>query len=97
MKKYQLPKEFATKWVKALRETPESNRITEYYTDGKDCYCGFGLALLVAEADFTRERINSKLPEGLADIEHEIVTINDEYDYDFKFQADWIEANVEFI
>lgn len=97
MKRYKLQKEFATKWVEALRKTPEQNRIKEYYTNGNGCYCGFGLALLVANVDFTKERINSKMPEGLANIENEIVTINDEYDYDFNFQADWIEENVEFI
>jgi hypothetical protein len=52
MKKYTLPKEFATKWVEALRHNPYGQIKSDLYEpmiDGKDkeCFCANGIGLLI--------------------------------------------------
>lgn len=46
MKKYQLPREFATKWVAALRSGEYKQGTGGLYNDG--CYCCLGVAGVIA-------------------------------------------------
>lgn len=47
-KKYQLPKEFAERWVKALR-SGKYEQTTDCQLKLGDCYCVLGVAGIVAE------------------------------------------------
>lgn len=107
-KKYQLPREFATKWVEALRSGK--------YRQGKgrlknnDSYCCLGVACEISGA--TERQINhyAYIPKrstvnvptllksgcGVKGLICTISTMNDSGNT-FLEIADWIEQNIEFI
>lgn len=97
-KKYQLPKEFATKWVDALRSTTEKQGFTQYHNPLTGCYCGMGIGYLANGYRFDKDGSNlvNKTPIS-SDLFWAIVKLNDDLILPFTKQADWIEANVEFI
>lgn len=97
MKQFKLPKEFAEKWVAALRSGEYKQSYEDYENDG--CYCTAGVGY----------EVNGYQPKGdkllnfpdkdplTGKLFHEIVTMNDEQKLPFAEIADWIEENVEFV
>lgn len=108
-KKYQLPKEFATKWVEALRTKKYRQGNGRLKTNG-DCYCCLGVACAISGATDRqiggyayiplKSKINApKALKGMANgsgLVYKLSTMNDS-GHSFLLIADWIEANVEFI
>lgn len=79
MKKYQLPKEFAEKWVSALR-SGEYNQATKLLkSDHQDAYCCLGVCAVIN--GFTD---NKKLESngGLSEIGHYV----GDYEEDFQYE-----------
>lgn len=111
MKKYQLPKEFATKWVEALR-SGEYGQTREQLTDFHDNYCCLGvLCKILNISDEVIQSYNTfciavgdawspirHLPKGLNyELHMELTYLNDREKLTFPEIANWIEKNVEFI
>ena len=99
--KYQLPKEFATKWVKALRSGEYGQTRGEYYSEPFNCYCALGVSFKVigvqpAQWDAPISDIRWPLLDDM-DLKQIIIELNDDRCLTFPEIADWIEANVEFI
>lgn len=96
-KKYQLPKEFAEKWVKALRSGEHKQIKGSYIKDG--CYCAMGLGFMISGAVVGEIKLYGagKTPLKMFDIKSNIISLNDEKGKSFPEIADWIEANIEFI
>ncbi len=108
-KKYQLPKDFAEKWVKALRGG-EFGQTRFRLTDFCDNYCCLGIACKINDytdkqitdynntwfGDTNFKRIPVELRKNNALIER-LVELNDKYDKSFIDIADWIETNVDFV
>lgn len=108
-KKYQLPREFATKWIEALRSGEYGQTVREL-TNGNDDYCCLGVACKIAGYSdmemFTYNNVVfqdtpfNKLPfslhenEELTDI---LVRMNDLENKSFIEISQWITENVEFI
>jgi hypothetical protein len=108
---YQLPKEFATKWVAALR-SGEYQQTKGFFKDnesGIDCYCSNGLAYVSNGYQiFNYDQVNvggyvgsiwnsiGKLPVK-PNLVDAIIQLNDYDCLTFPEIADWIEANVEFV
>lgn len=103
-----LPKEFAEKGLKALRETPEDIHQTGYYYErisGK--YCAMGLMLKANGHEFIPEGTKIKditkdpflFKDGQYDDKFylDLFILNDNYQLTFKEIANWIEQNVEFV
>jgi len=105
-KKYQLPKEFATKWVEALR-SGDFKQTTGQLKRG-DCYCAIGVCALVNDFEFQGEgqlaykdgiSIYTKmdLTNQTLDFPKDIFRMNDTHKKPFIEIANYIEKNVEFI
>lgn len=110
-KQFQLPKEFATKWVEALRSG--GYKQAKSYLKAKEGYCCLGIACKIqgiSDLDiFGRSYpknivvpLNDKIPNillGDADGRNflGIVSLMNDNGKTFKEIADWIERNVEFI
>jgi hypothetical protein len=109
MKKYQLPKEFAEKWVEALRTTTE-----EKHHHGRlrhpaniDCFCGIGIGMvannIVISDDGVAIIIDSKTTDYFNSFIFEYALVcdfvvkNDQERLTFFELSDWLEENVEFI
>lgn len=98
MKKYQLPKEFAEKWVAALRDAEQDTQITGQYYDAElNCYCAMGIGLKANGYKFDNDGdlVGGINPLG-DDIWWDIMQLNDRDHKTFPEIADWIEANCEF-
>lgn len=98
-KKYSLPREFAEKWVAALRSGEFKQGKDAYYDKEMDCYCGSGLALIangITEIGGDSFKTEKRLPSDFYKMKPEIIQMNDDLDYTFTDQADWIEANCQF-
>lgn len=108
MKKYQLPKEFATKWVEALRSRKYRQGNGQLKVNDK--YCCLGVACELAGATHKQTQGYGYIPSGSRiNIPNEIkgfasannlvsmLTNMNDGGRDFNQIADWIEANVEFI
>lgn len=110
-KKYKLPKEFAEKWVTALR-SGEYKQTKGRLCNGNSHYCCLGIAGLVLGIIQSRLilKANKKLSSlafgvpvpfvhkaGEPDLQAELIQLNDYKDKSFPEIADWIEQNVEFI
>lgn len=110
-KKLQLPKEFAEKWVKALRSGEYEQGSEALHQNGK--YCCLGLACLVSGHEYVGSeglidlRKYYKVPPVLTDVyedeegkmpnlDQTLATMNDSGS-SFKDIANWIEHNIEFI
>lgn len=98
-KKYQLPKEFGEKWVKALRSGEYKLGRGAYYNKETNCYCGLGISALIAECTPLYGSIKLNGNEWPIDfkLKNEIIHLNDDLKYTFEQQADWLEQNVNFI
>ena len=105
-KKYQLPKEFAEKWVKALRSSPEAMHGSRtYYNPNTKCYCAMGLAYVANDiklgetGSFVKpNQIDPFANEtGKQPVWFEVMDMNDNKEKSFSEIADWVEANVEFV
>lgn len=103
---FELPKQFATKWVGALRGG-EYQQIQNQYTTGDGCFCVLGLGHHIdgckvdgKGSDAFLDSFSNKLP--CSNLGHngglysELTKMNDE-GITFPVMADWIEANVNFI
>lgn len=107
MKKYQLPRVFAEKWVEALRKTPETEHGKGIYFSPKTgCYCGMGLGFkannipLVEDGMFPIGREDKLLFHVEKDgdtLWRQLYQLNDCRNYTFPEIATWLEQNVEFI
>lgn len=103
MKNYKLPKEFAQKWVNALR-SGEYKQTQKCFTKGQDCFCALGLGYFILGCEPKKNKqggwnllgIHNDQMEILNPLFDEITTINDS-GKSFLEAANWIEANVEFI
>lgn len=100
MKKYKLPKEFAEKWVEALRSGEYKKFQYGYERDG--CYCAVGLAYKVNGYKFLtnghliNEKQNDFIYNNHIDIWKNVTKLNDIEGKSFSEIADWLCANVEF-
>lgn len=82
MKKYQLPKEFAEKWVKALRSKLNCNKTPDVIQSSlKD---KVGSSYLLSQPELRKEVLNQYLQRGGSCIGNIV-------------SASWLEQNVEFI
>jgi hypothetical protein len=107
MKIYQLPKEFATKWVAALRSGEYKQTGGVYYNPQNNCYCSMGVGLVANEIEINKKgdsTINDDNPflecmplTGDGTLWFAIYNLNDHEQKSFPEIADWIEANVDFI
>ncbi len=112
MKKYSLPREFAEKWVEALKSGgyEQTQRVLrERRLDGSYCYCGNGLAYEANGYEFannTQIICNGKnysgfVSHGILPIKEtlfdEVINLNDNRNLSFAQLADWITENVNFI
>lgn len=108
MKKYRLPKLFATQWVEALR-SGEYKQTTLVLCDNYG-YCCLGVACKVVDVPQSYIEAHNKdcisdfgffnygIPKELTlDLHKEFTVMNDELHKSFSEIADWIEQNVEFI
>lgn len=104
-KKYKLPKEFAEKWVDALRSRRYNQRQGSYYSKYDKCYCAMGVGLKQIKFKFNANETPDNSPfckwtdDGSCHtyLWHAIVKLNDTDKKTFTEIADWIEANVEFV
>lgn len=109
MKKYQLPKEFAEKWVAALRSGEYKQGSFGLYRPSNCSYCCLGVACVLAgqsPENIIRQWIDkpiSGIPDELIgnggnnDLVHDLSEMNDHDGKTFPEIADWIESNVEFV
>lgn len=106
-KNYQLPKEFATMWVDALRSGDYKQGQNYLYNNGKYCCLGVaGCILGVSKASLINNKESrlfaSVFPDNFTtdpmtySLQSEFIKMNDS-GCSFPEIADWIEANVEFI
>lgn len=111
-KKYQLPKEFAEKWIKALRSGDYEQGVFRL-KDEHGCYCCLGVAgamngihefgdkQFYNSCEFSLDIEDGLIPEALyGGSGNELVnTLTDKNDTGETFDsiADWIEENVEFV
>lgn len=109
MKKYQLPKEFAQKWIKALR-SGEYGQIRNKLSSGDGDYCCLGVAckiIGISDAEILEHNdtvicdkwaYNKGIPIELdGDIHGVFTSMNDEKLLTFHEISDWIEANVDLV
>lgn len=108
-KKYQLPKEFAEKWVKALRSNKYKQHSGELRNNIiKNCYCAIGIACIANGIEIDSTGFYPVKDGKTLDyyggyiymtesMVKEIVSLNDHQKTPFPQIADWIEANVEFV
>lgn len=108
MKPYQLPKEFATKWVAALRSGEYKQGRGVYYNSSEGCYCSMGVGLVANDIPLNERGDNTlsdhdPIMECISSDEkpttlwYNIYKLNDEKNLSFTQIANWIETNVEFI
>lgn len=111
-KKYRLPKEFAEKWIQALRSGNYKRGRGRLYNESKNNYCCLGVAcsILGVEDNLLNEysatsdicirdlELEKVFPEELTDsnLMGELIVLNDLEMYSFDKISDWIEKNVEF-
>lgn len=64
-KKFQLPKAFTVKWLRALRSGEFKQTISQLYNPSDDGYCCLGVALKIAghRIEKDRERYRQGFPE----------------------------------
>lgn len=108
-KKYQLPREFATKWINELRNVNHTQirGVLRRYESNGYCYCATGLGYLANGFEFANNTeifinneatsafdYNLPIPNKLF---HAIINLNDGDRKTFAEIADFIEENVEFI
>ncbi len=101
-KKYTLPREFAEKWVKALRSKKYKQDTDHNQYRYNDCYCAWGVYGVANKFKFITDStcVKGKV-ELYNSVEYElfkfIYRLNDREKLTFPQIADEIETNVEFI
>lgn len=99
MEYYQLPKEFATKWVSALR-SGKFIQIKKCYTNGqKNCFCALGLGYYVQGCHFDYHGIPDD-PLNMPITGHlykTILQMNDVENKSFVEIADFVQQTIELI
>lgn len=107
-KQYQLPKEFAEKWIEALRSGIYGQTYRKL-TDMNDNYCCLGVACIIENiepsemANYNDTFFNDTTLktadyfEGKNELIQILVEMNDYTKSSFKEIANWLEQNVEFI
>ncbi len=111
-KKYQLPKEFATKWVDALRSGAYKQTCSAAQLKSEDCYCVLGVGAVVGGFEFEDDGDNAFM-NGIdiydfvdsfgknrnvgGNLSVTIYRLNDGDGLSFNDLADWIETNVDFV
>lgn len=103
MKQYQLPKEFAEKWVEALR-SKQYRQTKGCFTKGEDCFCALGLGYFMGGAiPIKNTKYSGWTLIGLEPLDNymyplfDVITKMNDTGVKFPKIADWIESNVEFI
>ena len=108
-KGFELPKEFAEKWIAALRSGEYKQGLFKLYRDSSKTFCCLGVACAVEGINinniigelFIRKGISEKIPKILCgDTLYGLpATLSDMNDTGKSFEeiADWIEQNVKFI
>ena len=97
-KKYTLPKEFAQKWIEALRSGKYEQNFGRYSKPNSNYYCALGVGLIAnaiiitghgfnAQDDLDEVFYNASKINSLNDA---IVDINDRRKLSFPEIADWI-------
>lgn len=112
-KKYQLPREFATKLIKALNSGEYKQGRSSLFKDG--CFCVHGVIMdlsgiplyLIKQGLYARDiecrahvdLVEMGLPKQLHDsrLEDELMCLNDQRKLSFSQIGEWITENVEFI
>lgn len=109
MKKHKLPKDFATKWIQALR-SGEYGQARFKLTDFSDNYCCLGIACRITgysdrqitdynntwfgDTNFKGIPVELRKNNNLIEV---LVALNDKFEKSLPEIADWIEENVELI
>ena len=109
-KKFRLPKDFAIKWIEALRSGEYKQGMVSLFKN--DSYCCMVVAGRVCGMSKENIKINNgtfkafnnpKVPEELITIGYtytplvrKLIHLNDEEEKSFNEIADWVEQNVEF-
>lgn len=112
-KEYSLPKNFATKWLAALRSGEYQQAQSELYNIDSKGYCCLGVALAISGYNLTKNRDaatcgwpadayrNPRIPKTLWSDDGDSLAwyVADMNDNGKTFEqiADWIEENVELI
>lgn len=108
-KQFQLPKDFAEKWVAALRQMPEAKHHTGELRNPKDetCYCSIGVGMVANNIPISENGMMILIDGKTVDyyenfifhdrLAYEIVDMNDMKNRTFSYIADWLIENVEFI
>lgn len=107
MKKVKLPKQFKTKWIKALRSgkfIQGNGKLKQKYSEGEIKHCCLGVAgeicgvksLLNKDMLVPKEGLRgiTKVPIELRDnmkLQYKLAAMNDEKSYNFNKIANWIE------
>lgn len=109
MKQYQLPREFAEKWVEALRSTDETKHHTGELQSIRDrsCYCSIGVSCVANEIQISSDGMSMIIDGKKIDyyegfifkgrLAYDLVDLNDRQEKTFAQIADWLTTNVEFI
>lgn len=109
MKKYQLPKEFAQKWIEALRSGEYGQVIGLLKNPYKNQYCCLGVACKIAGAKVFNPNgwipltsVPKTIPDILRGSNRDSTLVNKLSDMNDKGKtfteiADWIEANVDLV
>jgi len=102
--KYTLPKEFAEKWLVALRSGEYKQGEARYYTKSTDSYCAMGVGYKANDIEINKygsglEVESKRVFQSVGDnaIWFELSRLNDVQHKSFPEISDWIEQNVEFI
>jgi len=104
-KNFHLPKDFAKKWIAALRSGKYKQGSGKYYDSKLDCYCAMGVGYKANDVPFAMDgqTINSEYDRVfMFNGENNLLwfplqEMNDDEKLSFKEIADWVETNVEFI
>lgn len=111
-KKYRLPKEFAEKWLEALRSGEYEQGYGCLFTNNRFCCLGVGCVILGADKNTMDEKemtissdweieilkIENFFPKELQETKlmEDLIRFNDDEGFSFNEIADWIEENCEF-
>lgn len=100
MKQYQLPRDFAEKWVKALRSGEYKQGEGQYYNPSIDCYCAIGVGYTANDIELSESGqtvVNNDYRVITGNIFDALMDLNDFDNKSFPEIADWIEANCQFV
>ena len=96
IKQYQLPEDFAEKWLTALRSGNYKQTTDKYKWHGMSCAMGVGYTVNGFKIKSGKYTDNRPTPMQIG-LQREIMELNDNKQRTFTEIADWIESNVEFV